>query len=216
MDPFRQCLALGPVAVYVLLLGTINLSRRPFLVTGTRDAAALGLAVAGFLIVGPIELFFPDAAAVRFGPYVWLLLLAFYVMCLVLVLLLLRPRLIIYNMRADQLRPLLADLAGELDTDARWAGDSLSLPTLGVQLHIDNLAAMRNVSLVSLGPNQNHAGWRRLELALGAVLSRQEVPRNPRGISLLSASLLIAVALVWAIARDPQAVAQTLFDMLRL
>jgi len=216
MDPFRLCLALGPVAVYVLLLGTINLSRRPFLVTGTRDAAALGLAVAGFLIIGPIELFFPDAAAVRFGPYVWLLLLAFYVMCLVLVLLLLRPRLIIYNMRADQVRPLLADLASELDTDARWAGDSLSLPALGVQLHIDNIAAMRNVSLVSLGPNQNHAGWKRLELALGAVLSRQEVRRNPRGISLLSAGVLISVALVWAIARDPHAVAQTLFDMLRL
>ena len=33
MDPFRVCLALGPVAVYVLLLGALNLSRRPFTVT---------------------------------------------------------------------------------------------------------------------------------------------------------------------------------------
>ena len=38
MDPFRLCVALGPVAVYVLLLGALNLSRRAFLVTGTRDA----------------------------------------------------------------------------------------------------------------------------------------------------------------------------------
>ena len=34
MDPFRVCLALGPVAIYLLLLGAINLSRRPLLVSG--------------------------------------------------------------------------------------------------------------------------------------------------------------------------------------
>jgi len=216
MDPFRMCLALGPAAVYVLLLGAINLSRRPLLVNGTRDAATLGLAVAGMVIVGPMELFFPDAAAVRFGPYVWLLLLAFYAMCLVLVLLLLKPRLIIYNMAADQLRPVLANLAGELDAEARWAGDSLSLPGLGVQLHIDNLIAMRNVSLVSVGSNQSHAGWRRLEMALETALVREEVPRNPRGISLVSAGVLIVITLILAIAGAPQAVAESLFDMLRL
>jgi hypothetical protein len=216
MDPFRLCLALGPVAVYVLLLGAINLSRRPFMVTGTRDAAALGLAVAGFVVVGPIELFFPNAAAIRFGPYVWLLLSAFYAMCLVLVLLLLRPRLIIYNIPADRLRPILADLAGKLDPDARWAGESLSMPTLGVQLHVDNLGAMRNISLASIGSKQNHAGWRRLETAMGDALSREDVARNPRGISLLSAAVLISIALVMAIAQDPNAVAQSLFDMLRM
>ena len=39
MDPFRLCVALGPVAIYLLLVGTLNLFRRPFLVSGTRDAA---------------------------------------------------------------------------------------------------------------------------------------------------------------------------------
>ena len=213
MDPFRLCLALGPVAVYVLLLGAINLSRRPFLVSGTRDAAALGLAISGFVIVGPIELFFPEAAAMSFGAFVWVLLLAFYALCLVLVLLLLRPRLIIYNISADQLRPILADLVDQLDPDARWAGDSLALPGLGVQLHLDNLAAMRNVSLVSVGPNQNYLGWRRLELELAAALSRAEVSRNPRGASLIGAGVLIIALLILAVARDSQAVAQTLFDI---
>ncbi len=216
MDPFRLCLALGPVAVYLLLFGLINLSRRPFLVSGTRDAAALGLAVAGLVIVGPIELFFPNTAAMTFGPYVWLLLLAFYGLCLLLVLLLLRPRLIIYNMPGDQLRPILASLASELDPDARWAGDSVILPKLGVQLYVDNLTAMRNVSLISSGPDQNYAGWHRLEEALQATLSDEEVVRNPRGMSLVAAGVLISVALVLAIARAPQAVAQSLFDMLRL
>jgi hypothetical protein len=216
MDPFRLCLALGPVAVYVLLLGALNLSRRAFLVTGTRDAAALGLAVSGLVVVGPIELFFPDAAAVRFGPYVWVLLVAFYALCLVLVLLLLRPRLIVYNISADQLRPILADLVVQLDSGARWAGDSLVLPGLGVQLHVDSLTAMRNASLSSVGPNQNHQGWRKLEAALRNALTQVEVGRNPRGLTLVCAGVLIASSLVLAIAHDPQAVAQALFDMLRL
>jgi hypothetical protein len=47
------------VAVYLLLLGVVNWSRRPLLVSGGRDAAALALAVSGMAIVGPIELFFP-------------------------------------------------------------------------------------------------------------------------------------------------------------
>ncbi len=217
MDPFRLCLALGPVAVYVLLLGALNLSRRPFLVSGTRDAAALGLAVAGFVIVGPMELFFPDAAASVFqASYVWLLLLAFYGLCLILILLLLRPRLIVYNVSVDQLRPILADLVGELDSDARWAGDSLALPNLGVQLHIEGHSTMRNVSLVSVGPKQSHPGWRRLESALASVLEQVEVARNPRGVTLVGTAVLIGTTLVMAIARDPQAVARALFDMLRL
>ncbi len=216
MDAFRLCLALGPVAVYLLLLGAINLSRRPFLVSGTRDAAALSLAISGFVIVGPMELFFPNAAAMRFGPYVWVLLLAFYALCVVLVLLLLRPRLIIYNISADQLRPILAELVEQLDSDARWAGDGLVLPNLGVQLYVDNLTAMRNVSLMSAGGSQNHAGWQRLERVLAAALWRVEVTRNPRGVSLITAAMLIALALIMAIARDPQAVAHALFDMLRL
>lgn len=217
MDPFRLCLALGPVAVYLLLLGALNLSRRPFLVSGTRDAAALGLAVAGFVIVGPMELFFPNAAATVFqASSVWILLLSFYALCLILVLLLLRPRLIVYNMSVDQLRPLLADLVSELDGEARWAGDSLSLPSLGVQLHIEGLSTMRNVALVSVGPKQNYVGWRRLELALAPVLDQVEVTRNPRGASLVGAALLIGTMLVMAIHRNPEAVAKALFEMLRL
>ena len=213
MNPFHLCLALGPVAVYLLLLGAINLSRRPFLVSGTRDAAALGLAISGFVLVGPMELFFPDAAALRFGAFVWVMLLALYGLCLVLVLLLLRPRLVIYNISADQLRPILAELVEQLDPQARWAGDTLVLPALGVQLHVDNLAAMRNVSLKSIGPRQDYAGWRRLESALAAALDRVEVIRNPRGVSLIGAGLLIGAMLIVVVARDPHAVAQALFDI---
>lgn len=215
MDPFRVCLALGPVAMYMLLLGTINLSRRPLLVSGLRDAAALAVAISGLVVIGPMELLFPVEAAVVYGSYIWLLLLALYVMCVLLWLLMLRPRLVIYNITADKLRPILAEVVDRLDAEARWAGDSLTLPTLGTQLYVDGSMALRCVSLVSAGGLQNHAGWRRLETALESALAREEVARNPRGISLIGVGLLLILAVVWAIAQNPQAVAQSLLDIAR-
>lgn len=219
MDPFRLCLALGPLAIYLMVIGAINMFRRPFLVSGARDTAALGLAVSGLVIVGPVELFFPVNASLRFQPFpwlVWVLLVALYGFCVVLAVLLSRPRLVIYNISRDELRPILADLVAELDPEARWAGDSLALPNVGIQLYVAGLAAMRNVSLAAIGLNQNSQGWRQLELALGAALSQLEVARNRHALGLLSAGALLALTALLAIAYDPLAVAQSLFDMLRL
>ena len=44
MDPLHFCIAIAPLAVYLLLLGVMNLRGRPFVTTGARDAAALALA----------------------------------------------------------------------------------------------------------------------------------------------------------------------------
>ena len=213
MDPFQLCLALGPVAVYLLILGVINLSRRPFVVCGTRDTAALGLAVSGFFMIGPFELFYPNAASILFGSFIWLFLAALYGLCLILLILSQRPRLVIYNIAVDELRPVLADLVEQLDDDGRWAGDSLSLPNLGVQLHIDSSTAMRNASLVSSGPIQSHLGWRKLESGLTTALSRFGVRRNSRAALLLIGGLAICGMLVNVIVDDPQLVAQSMVEM---
>ena len=154
----------------------------------------------------------PPWGRLQAGPYVWLLLLALYGLCVVLALLLLRPRLVIYNISVDKLRPVLATLVEQLDTDARWAGDSLVLPGLGVQLYVDSFALFRSASLISAGGNQSHQGWRRLERSLGDALTREEVARNPGGISLVGTAMLIIAAMNLAIVQDPQAAAQPLLD----
>jgi hypothetical protein len=213
MDPFRLTLALGPAAIYLLLLGMINLSRRPLLVSGGRDAAALALAVTGMLIVGPFELFLPQASVMRYGPYVWVMVLTFYGLSVAMGILMLRPRLVIYNISADKLRPILAEVVARLDSDARWAGDSLVLPNLAVQLSIDNFRTMRNVSLKSVGENQDLHGWRRLEQGLAGALSQETMTRNPRGVVLFFAGLLILGGLAMVIYRDPQAITQSIFDL---
>jgi len=213
MDPLRLSLALGPLAIYLLLLGTINLSRRPLLVEGCRDAFALGLAVSGLVVIGPMELFFPFMAARSYYvAVVWSLLIGIYFLWLVLLVLMLRHRLVIYNISAEELRPILAQLMVELDPEARWAGDSAVLPNLGIQMRMELVSAMRNVSLIA-NSRQETLGWRRLEQELGAVLRQVKVARNPRALVLILAALLLAGSIAYVVTRDPQAVAHGLFDV---
>lgn len=215
MDPLRLCIALSPLAAYVLLLGLVNLSSRSLVTSGGRDLAALALGISGLVIVGPMELFFPELATELFGPYVWLLLLGMYALVVALLTLVLRPRVVIYNMTVEQLRPSLANVVQELDPDARWAGECLVLPRLGVQLHVEPFLAMRNVQLVSSGPHQSFAGWRRLERALVQTLRGTPSPPNPYGFSLVFFGLLMVALITSAIIGDTPAVDQAFREMLR-
>src|SRR5438477_13127575 len=118
MDPLHLCIALGPLATYLLVLGVINLSRRPLLTTGARDAAALALALVGLVVAGPMELFLVEEAAVLYGGWIWAIMLVAYFLFVALVTLLLRPRLVIYNTTLEQVRPIVADVASRLDRDS--------------------------------------------------------------------------------------------------
>ncbi len=215
MDPLRLCIALSPLAAYVLVLGLINLSSRSLVTSGARDLAALALGISGLVVVGPMELFFPELATELFGPYVWLLLLGMYALLVALLTLVLRPRVVIYNMTVEQLRPSLANVVQDLDSDARWAGECLVLPRLGVQLHVEPFLALRNVQLVSSGPQQSLAGWRRLECALVQALRGASSPPNPYGYSLVFFGLLMAALIAFAVLGDTPAVAQAFREMLR-
>ncbi|MFV1964441.1 MAG: hypothetical protein ACC628_03395 [Pirellulaceae bacterium] len=215
MDPLHLAIALGPLSVYLVLLGVINLSKRPFITNGARDGAALGVAIGGLIVAGPMELFLPEATAFRVGAFVWVLLLAFYVLCLTLFVLLMRPRLVIYNIHRDEIRPLLATLVNELDRDAKWAGECLMLPNLGVQLQVETFAAMRVVQLVSAGPQQSYEGWQKLERALSQALRQTSRTRNPLGFSLVCCGMLLVALVTTCMIRDAATVAQSLKEMLR-
>jgi hypothetical protein len=205
VDPFRLAIALVPVAAYVLLLAIVNARRRPLLTSGGSDFTALGVALSGLMFVGPLELFRPEAATREFGNYIWLVLVLFYWLWLLLVVLLSRPRLVVYNMSIEQLRPVLADTASRLDPDVRWAGNHVSMPGLGVHLHVDSFDMMRNLSLVSSGSRQNIEGWRRFARELSRSLATIRVTPNPRAIGLAVVSLaLLAGSMTYMLSRPEQ------------
>lgn len=216
MDGFRLCVALGPLAIYLLVLGALNLSRRPFLVSGGRDRAALGVGVSGLVMVGPVELLLPEDAARVYQEHVWLLLLTMYALCVALVALMARPRLTIYNCSLDQLRPILAETIDALDPEARWAGGSLALPKLRVELHIEADAVLRNLSLVASGAQQSYTGWRSLEVGLAGRLKSAETKSNPWGLVWALASLVMTTAVGWQLIVNPRAVTESFRAMLHL
>lgn len=215
MDTFSACVAFGPLAIYLLLLGLINLSRRPHVVSGTRETLAMGLALMGLVTVGPMQLFMPQEAAARFGEFVWLLLVGFYVLCLAMVIILSRPRLIVYNISIEQLRGILDETARRLDPDTTWAGQGVSMPLARIHLQMDAFAPLGNVSLVATTDDQSIGGWRRLEIALREKLRETSVVAQSHGFWLTLCGMLILLALGFWVADDPQTLAQGLSRMLR-
>ena len=87
MEPFTLLLSLTPLWIHVLVIAVIRLSGRFLCFHGGREIAMLAFAVSGLIAVGPVELFFPMAAAAVFGPMVWLVLALFYVLCISLIIL---------------------------------------------------------------------------------------------------------------------------------
>ncbi len=213
IDPFRLAIAVVPVVAYLLLLGLVNLRRRPLLTTGGSDLAALGAALSGVMFIGPIELFRPDAFTTEFGNYVWIFLLLLYWMCLLLVVLMARPRLVVYNVSVDEFHPVLAEVANRLDPEARWAGNNLTLPRLGVHLHLDSFDLMRNVSLASSGSRQSLDGWRRLARELSTELRSVSVRPNPRAIGLILVAVLLLATTIFQMLSHPVELAQGMRDV---
>ncbi len=212
-DPLRLAIALVPLVAYCLVLGILNARRRPFLTTGGADLAALGVALTGLVLVGPIELFRPERATTEFGNYVLLMLLVLYWLSLWLTIMLGRPRLVIYNISGEELRPILSETARSMDPQARWAGDNLSLPTLGVQLHVETFEIMRNVSLVASGSQQNLAGWRQLAGELNRGLMPLRVHSNPRALGIVLIAIILMSITLSHMLGNPQLIAQAMEEM---
>ncbi|MEO0530820.1 MAG: hypothetical protein AAF266_09650 [Planctomycetota bacterium] len=209
IEPLRFAIAVVPIASYLILMGLVNLRRRPVVVTGAGDLAALGIALTGVAFVGPIALFRPEAATAELGNFVWLFLLAFYWLWVALIVMLCRPRLVIYNVTAEELRPVLSDVMRQLDAAGRWAGDNVALPGLGVQVHLDGFPWMRNTSLVASGGRQDLAGWRRFGRGVERAMRMTAAVPNPRGWLLLGVGVALFVLAIARMAIDPASVAES-------
>ena len=148
LDQLPLWAAFIPLGLYLLAIGAAHLRRRPVAIGGGWDWALLGAAVAGLMVVGPLALLQP---AMGNAPWTVILLLVLFVLLVALGALVSRPRLVIYNITLDQLRPLLADVVTALDTSARWAGSTAALPARRLEVRVDGHGPWRTVSLVSGG-----------------------------------------------------------------
>ncbi len=215
MDPLHTAIALFPLGLYLLWLAAIYWRRRPIVLSGTADVSLLAAAVSGFVVVGPLELLMPVNLPLP-GPAVWGMMLACYILSVTLWNLLARPRLVILNITAQQLRPLLAEIAARLDSHPQWAGDSLALEELGIQLHLDDFPPMRTVSLVALGNKQSESGWRKLQTELTVALRPVAAPSVGSYLLLIAGLAMIGWPLWSVMTMDRVAFVEKLTDLLRL
>jgi hypothetical protein len=189
--------ALLPLGGYLVALGWIHLRRRPVVVPGILDLAALATGLAGLVLAGPLAVLQP---AVGTAAWATAMLLGGLVVVLVGGLLATRPRLVVYNVTAEQLRPLLAEVVGKLDASARWAGESVVLPSQGLQVLLDGRGLGRAVSVVAVGTRSSPEAWAEFARRVRRAARKLRVRRNPWGAVAAGAGLLLlAAAIAWAI-----------------
>ncbi len=214
IEPARLCIALGPLAVYFVVIGLVNLSRRPFVTTGTRDLLALAVGVSGFAVIGPIELLTSTSLVLALREIYWVLVLGLYASGWVLLTMYVRPRLVVYNVSEQELAAALEQAARQLDAQAHWAGQTLLLPTWQAQVALEPFSVLCNVSVVGVGEVPAPTFWRQLELALRRQLAGSRVVPSSYGLGMvvLAAMMLIVMGYQWI--SHSQAATQALLDMM--
>lgn len=196
-------LALVPVAIYLIVLGAMNLARRPVMMTGMQDRILLGLATIGLIVVGPVELFLPLPIYVAYGPAIWLIAIVLLSLVIGLVIMTAPPKLVIFNLSVHELRSVVSETAVELDPESRWAGDCLHMPNLRVQLLMHLSPSWRNATLAAVGSSQDLQGWQRFARELAKRLAVIEVKPNLRGALLLLSGVAIFVVCTYSAFREP-------------
>lgn len=190
-------LALLPLGGYLVVLGWLHLRRRPAAVSGGLDIAALVAGLSGLVLAGPLALLQP---AVGTAAWAALMMLGTVVLIVAGGLLATRPRLVIYNVTLEQLRPVLAEVVGRLDESARWAGESVVMPARGLQVLMDGRGLARCVSVVAVGTRASPEAWSEFARRLRRGARGLRVRRDPWGIAFaVIGAGCIAGGLAWAV-----------------
>jgi hypothetical protein len=215
MDPIRLCLACGPLALYLAVVGVINLGRRPVAISGTRDCIALAIGASGLMLVGPIELFLPQWMIARVSYLAWGFALVSYSLLITLLVGVMRPRLTIYNIAPAAFERVLEEVVREADPAAVRAGPTIVIPRLGLELRIALSPALRNATVVAA--REEYDGmWPRFGRRLAECVASVPASRNPCGWVQLLVAAALAGLVAWPLVTQPDAVAQGLFDLLGL
>jgi len=193
--------AVLPLGVYLAVLGCLHLRRRPTLLGGGQDLMLLALAVSGLVMAGPLALLQPALGAT---PWATGMLLLLFTLAVAVGILATRPRVVIYNMTVEQLRPILADVSSSLDVSSRWAGESVALPTRGLQVLMDGHGLAKSVSVVVVGSPTSAEAWTEFARRLRHAVSSLRVRRNAWGGTLVAVGLaIVTLAIGWATVVGP-------------
>ncbi len=216
MNLFSLIIAIGPIGLYWILIGVLHLRRRPLILSGSRDLACLGLSMVGLFLIGPAELFFPNAAFNRLGIFVWLFIFMLYGSLLLFVILNSKPRLVVFGFRDQELVPHVVSALEKIDPTTRWLGQHFVSPGLQIEAVIEQAGFGRIAHVVTTRRDQNVSGWSQLERALREEVGHVSITPRAHGKFWLPLGILIIGCILYTLAKNPSEVAQGFKEMLRL
>jgi hypothetical protein len=207
MNVFPLIVALLPLTTYFLLMGVLRIIR-PLVTTSTRDGMAIAIAVSGLVMIGPMQLLFPSQAAAVMGWIVWLILATLYVLCVSLVLLSLRPKIIVYGVSpAELLTPLLeacqtVDESATLDSGRQ----QVTLHRQGVLLRVEALGGTDAAQIEAFENNLHPKFWQHLLVELRRGTSRVKTRFSVGGLGMVVIGLALGGVIVSQIVSQPDEV----------
>lgn len=186
--------ALAPVAAYLLGVAALHVRSCPTAVAGSWDLALLAATVAGLGLGGPLAVWQPAGVA---GGWRWAVPLLALALLVAVSVLLSRPRLVIYNITGEQIRPVVSAVAMELDPGARWAGETVALPGRNLQVHVDAGGGMRTVSLVAVGLRTSPEAWAEFTRHVRRGAASLRVRTSPWAVVFAVLGGLVVILAAW-------------------
>ena len=204
MNSVQLAIAAVPVAIYLLLIGSLRLRKRPLITSGWRDTLR-GNRLCGIGGHRPHAVVLSHQAAARWLGWVWLLMFGLYFLTLFMLIVWSKPRLIVYGLSTPQFRDQLLQSARAIDDQAFWQDEVLTLPQAGIQLAMEP-SVLRNVHQVAaVGLLRNLADWVRLEKEF-VRRGRQTACAPARsGWLLVLAGLLLLTVTIAPLLQHPEA-----------
>jgi len=191
--------AVLPLAAYLCTIGWLHVRRRPVAVSGPLDAVLLAVGLSGLVAAGPLALLQP---AVGISPWAAAILLLAFVLVVACCVLAARPRLVVYNVSLDQVRPIVAEVTSALDPTARWAGETVALPGRGLQVHLDGRGLARTVTLVAVGSRTSAEAWTEFARRMRRAVRGLRVRSSSWGPTFLGLGLAVAAIAAWMAIRS--------------
>jgi hypothetical protein len=216
LDPFPATLALVPLILYLFVLGLIRTAGFAWVTTGGRDLAAVLLAVSGLIVIGPMELFFPNTTASVLGVWVWIPLALLYGLFACLLVINTPSKVIVYGRTLDELYPAFVRTAQSLDPDATINADQLQvyLPSAQAHLRLEYLHGHDCISVLAFEPVLPLSFWRDFRKRLRTEVQTTSPPRPRRGWLMLIVSLMLMFLLVRYVANQPALLVEGFHDWL--
>jgi hypothetical protein len=204
LDTLPLWTAVLPLGLYLLFIGVLHLRRRPLVMSGAWDGVLLAAGLTGLAMVGPLALLRPALGGSMWG---WLIVLLAFGLAVAVCMLVARPRLVVYNISIDQLRPLVAEVVSSLDPTARWAGETAALPARGLQVQIEGNGGLRTATIIAAGERASSEHWAEFGRRLRRAASRLPVRSHAVGAALAAMGGLMIVLAAWGAYRSAIAAA---------